>query len=74
MLGSSIWFSVCMGPVCHTLSNAISMSMNMAAEKFFIFLACMVVCVSCNILSWIDFSPEACLFFVYFIILLCPVC
>ena len=43
MLGSSIWFSVCMGPVCHTLSNAISMSMNMAAEKFFIFLACMVV-------------------------------
>ena len=56
MLGSSIWFSVFMVPVCHTLSNAISTSMNMAGEKFFIFLACVVVCVSCNILSLVNLS------------------
>ena len=50
--------SVRMRPSCHTLSNAFSTSINMAAEKCFIFLACMAVCVNWKVLSWVDFCAR----------------
>ena len=61
---------VWMRPACHTLSNAFSTSMNMAAEKFFIFLACMTVWMSSKILSCIDlfFRKPACSSFILLLV------
>ena len=53
-MGTPRLISVRMRPSCHTLSNAFSTSINMAAEKCFIFLTCMAVCVSWKILPRVD--------------------
>ena len=58
IVGSPRLISVWMSTSCHTSSNASSKSMNRAAEKCFMFLECMAVCVRWKILSCIDLDAR----------------
>ena len=53
MTGMLCYCRVWSRPLCQTLSNVFSTSMNTDAQACFLFFACMAICVNWKSLSWV---------------------